>query len=60
MNNNKLLGTPMKLLSTMPHQAGAQTGKENAEFTAEDLSNWSYLFVSGGSEGVVCASKLFL
>ena len=28
----------MKLLSTVPHHAGSQAGKENAEFIAEDLS----------------------
>jgi hypothetical protein len=38
MNNNNLLGTPMKLLSTVPHHAGSQASKENAEFIAEDLS----------------------
>ena len=28
----------MKLLSTVPHHAGSQAGKENAEFIDEDLS----------------------
>ncbi len=32
----------LKLLSTVPHHAGSQAGKENAEFIAELLESWGY------------------
>jgi len=32
----------LRLLSTMPHHAGSQAGKENAEFIAELLESWGY------------------